>query len=61
MSLKSRRFFTLPTCDIEHRAGEIIITEHKTGIQRVLSEHALDLWCLDMLRSLEPHDAPPIV
>ncbi len=56
-----RNAFTLPTCDIELRLGEIIITEHKTGIQRVLSEHALDLWCLDMLRSLEPHDAPPIV
>jgi len=56
-----RNAFTLPVFDVEHRDGQIIITEHKTGIQRVLSEHALDLWCLDMLRSLEPHDVAPIV
>ncbi len=52
---------TLPLFDVEHRGTDIIITHHQTGVQRVLSEHSLDLWCLDMLRSLEPHDAPPIV
>jgi hypothetical protein len=36
--METRIAFTLPDVDIEHRQGEVIITEHLTGRQTVVGE-----------------------